>query len=244
MHVLTRARELVADVLLRVVQPAGAHGSRPVGRVHLGDLRRTEPFSREFGYDRGLPVDRHYIEHFLERHVRDIRGRVLEVGGSEYTTRFGGAAVTRGDVLHVAAGNPSATIVGDLAAAPHIRDDSFDCIILTQTLQFIFDLGGAVATLHRIMAPGGTLLATVPGITQNDDDEWARTWYWSFTELSARRLLATRFPADAVDVEAWGNVLTSTAFLYGLAAEELRPAELAVRDPQYPMLITMRARKL
>src|SRR3990170_7811785 len=50
------------------------------GRVRFGDLRGVEPISREFGFDRGLPVDRHYIERFLSAHSSDIRGRVLEIG--------------------------------------------------------------------------------------------------------------------------------------------------------------------
>ena len=32
----------------------------PVGWVQLGSLRRVTPLSRDFGYDRGLPIDRHY----------------------------------------------------------------------------------------------------------------------------------------------------------------------------------------
>src|SRR6185503_1474005 len=55
-----------------------------------GDLRRLRPVSRTFGYDRGLPVDRYYIESFLERNRRDIDGRTLEIGDDEYTRRFGG----------------------------------------------------------------------------------------------------------------------------------------------------------
>ena len=60
-------------------------------------------------------------------------------------------------------GNPQATIVADLTDAPHIPDDTFDCAIVTQTLQFVYDVRAAFATLHRILAPGGVLLATVPG---------------------------------------------------------------------------------
>jgi hypothetical protein len=60
-----------------------------IGRVNFGDLRRTAPVSRWFGFDRGLPVDRRYIEGFLRRYSSDIRARVLEVGDSAYTLRFG-----------------------------------------------------------------------------------------------------------------------------------------------------------
>jgi hypothetical protein len=36
--------------------------------------------------------------------------------------------------------HPGATIVGDLTRADHIPSDSFDCVNLTQTLQFIYDV--------------------------------------------------------------------------------------------------------
>ena len=104
-----------------------------VGRVRFGSLRRLTPISRTFGFDRGLPIDRHYIERFLSAHAGDIRGDVLEIGDNAYTRRFGGERVTKSDVLHVSEGNPDATIVGDLTCADFIPSDSFDCVILTQT---------------------------------------------------------------------------------------------------------------
>ena len=85
-----------------------------VGRVKLGDLRRLTPISQCFGFDRGLPVDRYYIERFLARHASEIVGRVLEIGDDAYTRKFGGSRVSRSDVLHVHHGNRRATLVGDL----------------------------------------------------------------------------------------------------------------------------------
>jgi hypothetical protein len=108
--------------------------------VRFGDLRRQIPVSRDFGFDRGLPIDRYYIESFLEKYAADIRGRVLEIGANTFTTRFGRDHVTQSDVLHVNNNNPVATIVGDLASADHIPSDLFDCVILTQTLQLIYDV--------------------------------------------------------------------------------------------------------
>src|ERR687894_427089 len=64
------------------------------GRLDLGDLRRLTPISREYGYDRGTPIDRFYIENFLEEHSSSIRGRVLEISENTYTRRFGGARAT------------------------------------------------------------------------------------------------------------------------------------------------------
>jgi SAM-dependent methyltransferase len=215
----------------------------PVGQVRLGDLRRVTPVSRVFGYDRGTPVDRYYIERFLARHAADIRGRVLEVGDDAYTRRFGGDRVAVRDVLHVKPGNPSATIVADLADGGQIPSDTFDCVILTQTLHLVYDVRAAIRTLHRILKPGGVLLATAPGITQRSADEWAASWYWAFTTLSVQRLFEEAFPPEHVSVKARGNVLAAVAFLHGLAAEELRRKELDERDSQYQLTITVRAVK-
>jgi len=199
--------------------------------------------SREFGYDRGKPIDRYYIERFLAANADVIKGRVLEIGDSGYTRRFGGNRVTRSDVLNIEPGDPATTIVADLARADHIPSDSFDCLVITQTLHLIYDLPTAVATLHRILSPGGTRLTTFPGITPLSTHRWADTWYWALTPLSAARLFGDVFYPDKVEVAAHGNVLTSVAFLEGLATRELRREELSVDDPQFPMLITVNASK-
>jgi SAM-dependent methyltransferase len=211
--------------------------------VRFGSLRRLSPVSRTFGYDRGKPIDRYYIERFLEDNADVVRGRVLEVGSSAYTRRFGGARVRSVDVLNVCPGDPGTTIVGDLASADHIPSDGFDCLLVTQTLHLIYDLPAAVATLHRILAPGGALLTTFPGISPISADRWAESWYWALTPLSATRLFGDAFGPGNVQVAAHGNVLTSVAFLEGLAARELRREELDAHDPQYPMLITVKASK-
>ena len=214
------------------------------GAVDWGGLRRLDPFSREFGYDRGLPVDRYYIEQFLGRHAADVAGRVLEVGDDSYTRRFGGHRVARSDVLHVDESNPTATLVADLAGAPHIPDDAFDTIILTQTLHLVYDARAAVRTLHRILKPGGVLLLTVPGITPVPlRTRWGHTWYWAFTTLSVQRMLAEEFGRDQVAVGSAGNVLAANAFLLGLATEELLQEELDAADAEYPVVITARALK-
>jgi len=157
----------------------------PVSRVRFGNLRRVTPMSRVFGYDLGQPVDRYYIENCLAHHTRDIRGRVMEIGDDLYTRRFGGDRVAKSGVLHVTETNPRATVVADLTRADHVASDAFDGINFTQTLHLIYDLRAAIRTLHRILKPGGVLLATFPGISQISQDEWGDYWYWSFTPLSA-----------------------------------------------------------
>ena len=215
-----------------------------VGQVRFGSLRRLTPISRRWGFDRGDAIDRYYIQRFLAEHATDIQGRVLEVADDTYTRQFGGDRVTRSDVVHREAGDPKATIIADLAAAEHIPSDSFDCIILTQTLQLIYDLRAALKTLVRILKPGGVLLITVPGISQitrYDMDRWGDCW--RFTTWSAQQLLEEFVPPERITVEGYGNVFVATAFLYGLALQEVKRAELDYYDPDYQLIIAIRAVK-
>jgi SAM-dependent methyltransferase len=216
----------------------------PVGWVRLGGVRRLSPISSFWGSERGLPVDRYYIERFLAAHSSDIRGHGLEIKEDLYASRFGGNNVTKLDILHPEDGNPKATLVADLTDASHVSSDLFDFIILTQTLHLIYDLRAAVATLHRILKPGGTLLATVSGISKisrDDMDRWGHNW--AFTTRSAAQLFCEFFPDSNVEVKSHGNVLAAIAFLHGLASQELRPHELDYYDPDYQVLITIRAVK-
>ncbi len=238
------ARRALPLKVRRWLRKRSADGNlTPANGVHFGSLRRVTPISRSWGFDRGLPVDRYYIEGFLARFALDIRGRVLEVGDNSYTKRFGAARVTHSDVLHVKDGNPDATIIADLSCADHIDSEAFDCIILTQTLHLIYDVRSAIRTIYRILKPGGVLLATFPGISQIDHHEWGGSWYWSFTELSARRLFEEVFSGANVEVRSHGNVLAALSFLHGLAAEELESAELDHHDPDYQVLLAVRAVK-
>jgi glycosyltransferase involved in cell wall biosynthesis len=218
-------------------------GYRPRrGDVAFGDLRRLEPFSREFGFDRGRPIDRHYIEAFLSAHADDVRGRVLEIGDNEYTLRYGGDRVTMSDVLNVHDCGGNTTIVSDLATGKGIPDGAFDCLIITQTLHLVFDVPAAIRTMYRVLRPGGVLLLTVPGtIAHLEQGQWRDTWFWGFGPLALQRLFAVAFPADHLKLGSHGNVLASIAFLEGLAAEELEPAELDHQDVLYPLLLTVRA---
>lgn len=217
---------------------------RSVGPVDFGDLRRVMPISRAFGFERGRPVDRYYIENFLAAHAADIRGNVVEVGDHTYTRQFGGDRVLRSDVINNNADSPAVTIVADLAGCDHVPANTFDCFIFTQTLQFIYDARAAVASIHRMLKPGGVLLGTFPALSQicrYDMDRWGD--YWRFTSASIQNLLGEAFGSQNVEVTAHGNVLAAVCFLHGLAAEDLTPEELDVFDRDYPLLITGRAVK-
>ncbi|AZO55652.1 methyltransferase domain-containing protein [Mesorhizobium sp. M8A.F.Ca.ET.057.01.1.1] len=214
------------------------------GMVDFGDLDSVEPLSRAFGGDRGRPLDRYYIESFLERHAADIKGRVAEIGDNVYTRRFGGERVVRSDIIDSPqSANPSATIKFDLQREEDIEAACFDCMIVTQTLHMIYDVRGALATVHRALAPGGVVLATIPGITPIDAHDGPEKWFWTMTQSAARRLFEERFGRADVVAEQFGNVLAATAFLQGLAFEEIDRADLDVIDPLYPVITGIRASK-
>jgi SAM-dependent methyltransferase len=208
--------------------------------ARMGSLRSTKPLSSSWGFDRGRPVDRYYIDSFLEAHRKDIHGRTLEILNIEYTARLG-SNIERADILDIDPANRQATIIADLAAADSMESDSFDCFILTQTLQLIYDVKSAVAHSHRVLRPGGVLLVTVPALSRLAGEGY--TDYWRFTPASCARLFGEIFGADQVTVTAYGNVLSAVAFLEGMAHEELSKPELDLIDEHYPVLMAIRAVK-
>lgn len=208
----------------------------------LGELRRLEPFTT-WGSSRGGPIDRIYINQFIEHHAADVRGRALEVMDDHYIRRYG-TDVTQSDILDLDAGNPKATFYGDVADAPNVPDDTFDCVVLTQVLPLVFDVRAVFRTMHRILAPGGVLLATTGGISRIAPIE-APVYghWWHFTSMSAKRLAEEAFGAGNVEVRTYGNVLAAAGFLYGLGLHDLTMDELAVHDPAYEVTIAIRAVK-
>jgi len=223
---LERALGALSRRIRRVVRPAS-----------FGTLRRLEPLSETTGYDRGLPIDRRYIDTFLRAHSADIRGQVLEVRDDRYTRTLG-TAVSSTEILDVDASNPRATICADLCAMPHVPSATFDCAIVTQTLQYVGDPRAAFAEIARVLRPGGVLLATVPAAPPIDRNA-AHVDRWRFTDVWLEELLSESFGEG--EVVAMGNVLTLVASVMGIACEELSPAELCHHDPRFPVVLGLRA---
>jgi hypothetical protein len=209
-------------------------------RNDLGDFDRIAPFSAFWGADRGRCVDRYYIESFLARHADDIRGDVLEVHDADYTRRFGNTKVQSSSVLDIDPGNRAATIVGDLQRLDAIPDGRFDCVILTQTLQFIPDVPAALSECRRLLRPGGTLLATLPSASRVSPEQGPDGDYWRFTAAAARIVFSRAFGPCTVTVESFGNVLVGVASLFGLACEDLEPSDFAHDDPYFPLVVGVR----
>jgi SAM-dependent methyltransferase len=203
----------------------------------MGSLRRLSPLAP---VARGVPLDAYYVEEFLTQNRHVISGRVLATGDLGYVRRFGGSRVTMTDVLPIEQDSdygPSLTGLGD---GPRQPVDTYDCIVLVGGIERVHDLPAVVRALNRLLRPGGTLLATFQGIGPVAATGPAPTM-WSLTPASASRLFGEVFGTDFVEVAGYGNVLTATAFLHGLGSGDLRPRELRVRDPRFPLLVSVRA---
>lgn len=200
------------------------------------------PVSKRFGVERGTPVDRIYIERFLQNNRSKIQGVVMEIADAEYTEKFGNH-VEQSLVLHVNGWGKNA-VKGNLETGEGLAPDSVDCLICTQTLQFIYDIRGAVRNIYSLLRPGGVALVTAHCLGQislYDYYNWGE--YWRFTDQSMRRLFAESFDDKNVEVHAWGNVKTAVAYQYGLCAEDLERKEFEKNDEQFPVIITVCARK-
>ena len=205
---------------------------------------KIAPISARAGVDRGVPIDRHFIEGFLRDHASDVQGVVLEVKDSLYTTRYGGDRVHRSDVLDVNRANSEANIFADIRDLKEIADDTYDCVIVTQVLQFVDDVAAAIGACRRILKPEGCLLMTVPTLGKLDGQEDRVAGdFWRFTPDSARYLFEKHFPPDRLEIRAWGNLLLATGFLQGLAVDEIARHKRDHYDPIFTCGVTIRARK-
>jgi peptidoglycan/xylan/chitin deacetylase (PgdA/CDA1 family)/glycosyltransferase involved in cell wall biosynthesis len=247
-HLLHRKAELneeVANLNGEISRVLVDLGQRHWEAFEWGDLRRPSPVSSFWGFDRGVPIDRHYIEEFLARHTIDIRGRVLEVKDSTYTVKYGGSRVWRSDVVDIDPENPHATINADLSDVDALPKELFDCFILTQTLHVVYDATAVIRSAHRVLKPGGVLLCTIPCVSRvsNEDGGPDNADFWRLTPAAARTLFAEVFPVNAFDVAGEGNLMACAAFLQGLAAHELEPETLVASDPSFPLICCVRAIK-
>jgi hypothetical protein len=211
---------------------------RPAWR---GAVRGTQ-VSDEWGWDRGGPLDRYYIDKFLSDHAEDVTGRVLEVRDRRYTDRLGRDVVSS-DVLDIDPDVPGVTVVGDLADGEALPREAYDCFILAQTLQFIYDIDAAVQNSHAMLAPGGVLLVTVPVTSRISMTQGHEIDFWRFTAASCRRLFGDVFGPDNVSVSTCGNLRSTIAFLRGMSWRELPTSALDAVDPMHQLLACVRAVK-
>ena len=128
--------------------------NRLIKKPNWYNLRNLEPISKVFALDRGTPIDRVYIEDFLEKNKNFVKGVVCEIADNTYSKKYG-SSIEKFEILHYTGDNKDATIIGDLTNISTIPKGCIDCFILTQTLNFIYDFKSAIAGLHHMLKDGG-----------------------------------------------------------------------------------------
>ncbi|KPK84754.1 MAG: hypothetical protein AMS27_09115 [Bacteroides sp. SM23_62_1] len=206
-------------------------------------MRNVRPVSQLFGVDRGQPVDRYYIEKFLNENKKYIQGTVVEIGDDTYARKYG-MNITRQEILHLTSDNPRATIIGDLTNQKTLKNQIADCFICTQTLNFIYDVKSAIEGIYFMLKDKGCALVTVSGISQisrYDMERWGD--FWRFTDKSISGIFSEVFGSENIQLHTYGNVLSSVALLEGISAEELSEDELLFNDNVYQVIIAVKAIK-
>lgn len=206
------------------------------------NLRRLEPISKVFGFDRGTPIDRIYTNDFLGKNKHHIKGIVCEIAESTYTRQFGNNVI-KAEVLHYTNDNPNATIIGDLTKYENLPKDYLDCFICTVTLNFIYDYKEAIRGIFHMLKPEGVALVSVCGLVQISRYDYQR-WgdYHRFSDMGIKKDFEEIF-GNEIEVSTYGNVLAAVAELHGIAGEELSKDEIFYHDQDYQILITIVAKK-
>jgi SAM-dependent methyltransferase len=212
---------------------------KPKWHYFLAPARHVLPISKKHGFDRGTPIDRYYTDKFLEKYGNDIKGKVLEVGNRYYTKKFGADRVKVSDILDIDSGNKRANIIGDLRDLKEVKDNTYDCLVLTFVFGLIDDYQSALKESRRILKPGGVLLA----VTCSSSSYNPQTDYWRFTPNSAGLVFGQVFGDENIELKTYGNTLSGQYTWVGMAAEELSQKELDFHHPRYTTIIGIRAVK-
>lgn len=204
----------------------------------------TEPISRQFGTERGTPIDRYYIDFFLKGHSEFIKGDVLEIEDNAYTLCFGGNKVIHSMVMDVNSQNSNISFNGNLETGEGIKDGIADCFILTQTLMYIFDLKSVAHNINRILKVNGVVLITCSGISQNSIrcmDNYG--CYFNFNKDVFVRMFEEETSLQVIETGSYGNVKTVSAHINGLCCEDLVTEDFMPNDKYYPLIVYAVVRK-
>lgn len=202
-----------------------------------------EPVSRIFGFDRGTPIDRYYIEQFLKQNSGSITGNVMEIQEDSYIRKFG-KSISRAITLRYTGESSSTVRIGDLTRKETLPNEELDAFICTQTLNFIYDHHKAVKGLHHSLRSGGVALVTLAGLVQisrSDADQWGD--FWRYTPQAALRMFEDVFGKGNVEISTYGNSYAAACLMKGFATEECDAVLLDKVDPDYPVVITLKAKK-
>ncbi len=220
------------DLLIRSILSTDNPIIENIGKLPL------HPISRRYGCEHGTPIDRYYIDKFLQNNISFIRGVIAEIGDDRYIQKY--AHDIEGTfILHINGDGKNAIKV-DLSTGEGVEENKFDCLICTQTIQFIYDIEAAVSSIVKMLKPGGVGLITANGIVQISlHDYWKWGDYWRVTEMTMQRI-AEKSHVMHYEIASYGNVRVAAAEMYGLCVEDLLADSFDLQDEQYPVIVTMK----
>jgi hypothetical protein len=217
--------------------PALVRRARP---VRWGNLRRTNPLDDSGGQGRGTTIHRYYAARFIEGQGKLGKGRILEFREARYGAHLGYEPANV-DVVDIVPENDTATIIADLGDERSLPANTFECILLVDGLRFVRNLETAILNARQSLTRDGLLLLCLPVLEPVRNDALGPD-RWRVLPPMLGDILEQTCPAADVTVETYGNLLTATATLAGLAAEELSSEELEFRDDRYPVLVAASVR--
>ncbi len=211
--------------------------------IRVLSLMNLLPVSKTYGADRGGSIVRYYIDDYLSENQQAIKGDILEIGDDHYTKRF----MKTGDKSFVMKFAPTVQdsdycFSGNLINGDGFNDRKFDCIIMTQVLNFVENIEKTPEIVINALKPGGCALITVSGITpicRADMEDYGQ--YWCFTDRSIKNMF------ERSDVECsvitYGNLKSSCLFLAGMGCDDISREELDYRDVDYQLVIAVKIMK-
>lgn len=204
--------------------------SPAVNTIDWGDLRRKFPLCNLFGFTRGVPIDRYYLEKFISEIRLEVVGTVLEVGGvlvNRELYQFSNA--TEYLTLDVEA-RPGISKVGDIHNPATIEFESLDTVVIFNVLEHCYDPWLAVKNIYSWLKVGGKCFCMVPNSQKIHD---IPADYWRILPDGMKQIFQD-FPQQKLYV--YGNPMSVIANFLGISAGELSPKELDDFHPDYPSI--------
>ena len=211
--------------------------SPAINTIDWGDLRRRFPLCNLFGFTRGTPIDRYYLDKFISEIRPQVAGTVLEVGGVlQNRELYQFSKATEYHTLDIAA-NPGVTSVGDVHDPATFKPESLDAVVIFNVLEHCHNPWVVVQNIYIWLKVGGKCFCMVPSAQRLHDIPGD---YWRPLPDGMQQLFQDYRQKK---LYVYGNPLTVVANFMGISAEELSSDELDDFHPDYPVITCIVAMK-
>lgn len=216
-------------------------------------VRLIRPYSandkfigNDFGFSRGMPIDRWYIHQYFLDNAKLITGACLEFGELTYVNKYGSDVTKKvmfnySNISRVSSGE----IRGDITIPSQLPELEFDCIVCVNVLNFIYDIKSALLGLGRMLKRNGVIVITVAGpvahISRYDMVRWGD--FWRFTDRTIAQLVSEA-GLKVEDIKTYGNPLSCVTQINGYCVEDIGVDSLLPNHSDYQLVIGLVVRKL